>query len=309
MLLIPLFPEHSSPARFNFYASCRLFYSLSLQATRCFGLGKLPGCRAARRSFASSCSAGIASFWKAMRRYPGTDLAKCRSTHYRFVLPNLVPAKRAPPNHPVGAQPICIFLPAFDLAAQLSGHRNSLPWPGLAVRSPRYRSHWGGGWGPIVVKTWRELGDLYAVRLGLTASEGIEQLLQSLSVMLQRENARAVLRRLPEAGEEGRGPLLELSLPWSAFLLLVTHSFPSDFRPTEPGGGAAAPWGAGAVVFRPPVPGGGLAAPRAGAFLSLARLSRGAAYFAAPWAGAFSSQSLCSRQFSVHSLCLATLLG
>ena len=28
--------------------------------------------------------------------------------------------------------------------AQLSGHRNSLPWPGLAVRSPRCRSHWGG---------------------------------------------------------------------------------------------------------------------------------------------------------------------
>ncbi|CAE7877689.1 Parg, partial [Symbiodinium necroappetens] len=67
----------------------------------------------------------------------------------------------------------------------------------------------GGGWGPTAVKTWRELGGLYAARLGLTASEGTEQLLQSLSVTLQRENARAVLRRLPEAGEEGRGPLLE----------------------------------------------------------------------------------------------------
>ena len=67
----------------------------------------------------------------------------------------------------------------------------------------------GGGWGPTAVKTWRELGGLYAARLGLTASEGTEQLLQSLSVTLQRENARAVLRRLPEVGEEGRGPLLE----------------------------------------------------------------------------------------------------
>ena len=67
----------------------------------------------------------------------------------------------------------------------------------------------GGGWGPTAVKTWRELGGLYAARLGLTASEGTEQLLQALSVTLQRENARAVLRRLPEAGEEGRGPLPE----------------------------------------------------------------------------------------------------
>ena len=67
----------------------------------------------------------------------------------------------------------------------------------------------GGGWGPTAVKTWRELGGLYATRLGLTASEGTEQLLQALSVTLQRENARAVLRRLPEAGEEGRGPLPE----------------------------------------------------------------------------------------------------
>ena len=45
------------------------------------------------------------------------------------------------------------------------------------------------------------------------------------------------------------------------------------------------------------MPGGGLAAPRAGAFLSLARLSRGAAHF--------SSQS---RQFSVDSTTTATTI-
>ena len=50
--------------------------------------------------------------------------------------------------------------------------------------------------------------------------------------------------------------------------------------------------------------GAALPHPRPG--LSLARLSRGAAYFAAPKAGAFSSQYLRSRQFPVHSLCLDT---
>jgi hypothetical protein len=32
----------------------------------------------------------------------------------------------------------------------------------------------------------------------MSAGEGVEQLQQALSVALQRENARAVLRRLPE---------------------------------------------------------------------------------------------------------------
>ena len=57
----------------------------------------------------------------------------------------------------------------------------------------------GGGWGPTAMKTWRVLGGLCAARSGLSASEGVQQLMQSLSVALQRENARAVLRRLPQA--------------------------------------------------------------------------------------------------------------
>ena len=48
------------------------------------------------------------------------------------------------------------------------------------------------------MKTWRSLGALHAARMGMSAGEGVEQLQQALSVALQRENARAVLRRLPE---------------------------------------------------------------------------------------------------------------
>ena len=57
----------------------------------------------------------------------------------------------------------------------------------------------GGGWGPTAVATFRKLGALHASRLGMSASDGAEQLFQALSVALQRENARAVLRRLAES--------------------------------------------------------------------------------------------------------------
>ena len=139
---------------------------------------------------------------------------------------------------PSGRRPADVYLPAwgirgpaaFDLAVTSGLKRGSVASSALhagkvaAAYEDRKRSFQDtetlcrgqglqfvplGGWGPIAVKTWRDLGGLYAARLGLTASEGTEQLLQSLSVTLQRENARAVLRRLPEVGEEGRGPLLE----------------------------------------------------------------------------------------------------
>ena len=57
----------------------------------------------------------------------------------------------------------------------------------------------GGGWGKTAMITWRTLGSLISARTGESTSIVIEQLLQSLSVSLQRENARAVLRRLPTA--------------------------------------------------------------------------------------------------------------
>jgi len=55
----------------------------------------------------------------------------------------------------------------------------------------------GGGWGPAAMNTWRKLGALHAAHIGLSNSEGVQQLLQALAIALQRENARAVLRRTP----------------------------------------------------------------------------------------------------------------
>jgi hypothetical protein len=47
------------------------------------------------------------------------------------------------------------------------------------------------------MKTWKAMGALLASRTGEATSVTTEHLLQSLSVALQRENARMVLRRLP----------------------------------------------------------------------------------------------------------------
>ena len=59
---------------------------------------------------------------------------------------------------------------------------------------------------PLVAETaastWRQLAGLIAARSGDNPGVEADRLLQSLSVVLQRENARAVLRRLsPGAGE------------------------------------------------------------------------------------------------------------
>ena len=55
----------------------------------------------------------------------------------------------------------------------------------------------GGGWGPTAMAVWRKLGALHAARVGQSPGQGVDQLLQAL----QRENARAVLRRLPEGAD------------------------------------------------------------------------------------------------------------
>eukprot|EP00438_Fugacium_kawagutii_P020941 Skav211832 [mRNA] locus=scaffold305:639454:640032:- [translate_table: standard] len=54
-----------------------------------------------------------------------------------------------------------------------------------------------GGWGGHAVRVWRQLGGLLAGRHGTSTSEQVQHLLQIFSVVLQRESARAVLRRLP----------------------------------------------------------------------------------------------------------------
>ena len=66
-----------------------------------------------------------------------------------------------------------------------------------------------GGWGPTAAATWRTLGGLIAARSrsGDTPSAETDRLLQSLAIALQRENARAVLRRL------GQGP--DAALPFA----------------------------------------------------------------------------------------------
>ena len=48
--------------------------------------------------------------------------------------------------------------------------------------------------------TWRLLGWLIAAQYGQSPAAATEDLLQALSVVLQRANARAVLRRMPDAG-------------------------------------------------------------------------------------------------------------
>ena len=53
----------------------------------------------------------------------------------------------------------------------------------------------GGGWGPQACAVWKELAKTTALATGELASSVSMRLSQSLSLVLRRENARAVLRR------------------------------------------------------------------------------------------------------------------
>ena len=55
----------------------------------------------------------------------------------------------------------------------------------------------GGGWGPLAHKVWNELAKRKSAITGELESTVACQLLQSLSIILHRENARAILRRWP----------------------------------------------------------------------------------------------------------------
>ena len=55
-----------------------------------------------------------------------------------------------------------------------------------------------GGWGPTAMTVFRQLGGFLAARTGDSSSKLTEQWLQGLSITLQRENARAAVRRLPD---------------------------------------------------------------------------------------------------------------
>ena len=55
----------------------------------------------------------------------------------------------------------------------------------------------GGGWGPAAHKVWSELAKHKALVSGEHVSTIVSRLLQSMGFILHRENARAILRRLP----------------------------------------------------------------------------------------------------------------
>ena len=55
----------------------------------------------------------------------------------------------------------------------------------------------GGGWGPAAQKTWNELAKHKSALTGEDVSKVAVRLLQSLGLVLQRENARAIIRRFP----------------------------------------------------------------------------------------------------------------
>ena len=55
----------------------------------------------------------------------------------------------------------------------------------------------GGGWGPEAHKVWYELAKQKAIASGKQVSTIVSKLLQSLGLILHRENARAILRRTP----------------------------------------------------------------------------------------------------------------
>ena len=53
----------------------------------------------------------------------------------------------------------------------------------------------GGGWGPAAHKVWSELAKDKALASGELDSTIVSRLLQSLGLILHRENARSILRR------------------------------------------------------------------------------------------------------------------
>lgn len=60
----------------------------------------------------------------------------------------------------------------------------------------------GGGWGPEANNIWSELAKYKSLKTGEKTSIIAIQLLQSLGIILQKENARSILRRLPNSMED-----------------------------------------------------------------------------------------------------------
>ena len=73
----------------------------------------------------------------------------------------------------------------------------------------------GGGWGPAANRVWSVLAQQKSVLTGESSSIIISRLLQSLGLVLHRENARAILRRFPTMAERDCSELLAASVTCS----------------------------------------------------------------------------------------------
>ena len=69
----------------------------------------------------------------------------------------------------------------------------------------------GGGWGPEGHKVWSELAKHKSVITGEHSSIIVTRLLQSLGLILHRENARSILRRYPSSIGQDCSELLAAS--------------------------------------------------------------------------------------------------
>ena len=70
----------------------------------------------------------------------------------------------------------------------------------------------GGGWGPAAHMVWNELAKTKAMLTGEQNSIIADRLLQSLGLILHRENARSVLRRLQQDAHRDFRELLTASV-------------------------------------------------------------------------------------------------
>eukprot|EP00660_Eupelagonema_oceanica_P019634 gene19634-biopygen32906 len=74
----------------------------------------------------------------------------------------------------------------------------------------------GGAWGPAARSVWAEVAWCSAQLAGETIPFKAEQIQQSLSMILHRENARAILRRAPPASAMPAAPSPLPSAPAAA---------------------------------------------------------------------------------------------
>ena len=69
----------------------------------------------------------------------------------------------------------------------------------------------GGGWGPAAQAVWGELAKRKSLLTGEENSTVANRMLQSLGIVLHKENARAIIRRSPNASNRDLSELLAAS--------------------------------------------------------------------------------------------------